>query len=307
MKLTRILHTKLTKYEEIIKSAQSVLSVAPQVLNKFKEDGKKTLLVKLDELNGRNPILKEGPQILSKYKKEKKKSFLLKLVQVNKWYIRTIGIEKVQEAQLKVNSIQDDLIVIQTNRRELQKKLDDIRVNRDKIHDEMVKVDKNVNFEQYINLRNQETEILKIMQSLTQTYTDYDRKEKEMFTALTSAIRDSNEQQRLQMEYTKYIGPVMSIIASLLTFIYGTLRKEELKKYVENILLDLRGHIQTKDLDMAQAFRRQEEQLKLLANQKFVLPASAEPKIAEVPRQSDNSSFWKYLTIALGILLFFRS
>lgn len=51
---------------------------------------------------------------------------------------------------------------VQEKRREIDAKLNDARVSRSDIHDEMTKIDKDADFHKYIELRNQETEVLKI-------------------------------------------------------------------------------------------------------------------------------------------------
>ncbi|XP_019875781.1 keratin, type II cytoskeletal 1 isoform X2 [Aethina tumida] len=204
MRLTRLLRTKTNRFDEIIRSAKLTLNEAPQILKQIREEKQKTLYEKI--------------------------------VSVNKWYMQMIGIDKVKTLQDKVMALQDDLVQVQEKRREIDAKLNDARVSRSDIHDEMTKIDKDVDFHKYIELRNQETEILKVIQMLTKTYNQYDGTEKELFTSLTSAIRDSNEQQRLQMEHSKYIGLILSIASSFLTFFFATLRKEDLKRYMDKTL-----------------------------------------------------------------------
>lgn len=73
-------------------------------------------------------------------------------------------------------------------------------------------------------------------QSVSRTFQDCDKTEREIFTAFTNAIRDSHEKQRTQMEYTKYFGLMLGIAGSFLTFVYSTLRKHDLKMFIEKQL-----------------------------------------------------------------------
>lgn len=68
---------------------------------------------------------------------------------------------------------------------------------------------------------------------VTKTFTDCDREERDIFTAFTNAIRDSHEKQRAQLEYTKYLGLILSITGSFLVFVYSTIWKENLKRFIE--------------------------------------------------------------------------
>lgn len=43
-------------------------------------------------------------------------------------------------------------------------------------------------------------------------------------------MRDSHEKQRWQLEYTKYLGYGLSIVGSLLAFVYATFFRENLKR-----------------------------------------------------------------------------
>lgn len=48
------------------------------------------------------------------------------------------------------------------------------------------------------------------------TFKEYDQAERELFTAFTNAVRDSQEKQRSQLEYSKYITMVLSIVGSFI-------------------------------------------------------------------------------------------
>lgn len=72
--------------------------------------------------------------------------------------------------------------------------------------------------------------MLKLEQEAAQEFSECDREEREIFTAFTNAVRDSHEKQRAQLEYTKYFGIILSIVGSLLTFCYSTVKKRDLRR-----------------------------------------------------------------------------
>lgn len=74
---------------------------------------------------------------------------------------------------------------------------------------------------------------------MSSTFQNYDQKERELFTAFTNAIRDSHEKQRAQGEYTKYFGLVLSIAGSFLAFVYTTIKKQDIKVFIEEKLASI--------------------------------------------------------------------
>lgn len=88
-------------------------------------------------------------------------------------------------------------------------------------------------------------QVLKLERDVTNNFNNCDREEREVFTAFTNAVRDSHEKQRAQLEYTKYFGLVLSLVGSFLTFCYSTLKKQDLKRFVEEHLHIAAGGSQT--------------------------------------------------------------
>lgn len=82
-------------------------------------------------------------------------------------------------------------------------------------------------------------------------FTNCDREEREIFTAFTNAIRDSHEKQRAQLEYTKYLGLVLSIAGSFLAFMYSSLKKNDLKHCIEENLRNMQPEQVTANLSMS--------------------------------------------------------
>lgn len=90
--------------------------------------------------------------------------------------------------------------------------------------------------QRFLDLMKEETDILKQELAITDTFNGCDREEREIFTAFTNAVKDSHEKQRAQLEYTKYFGLILSLVGSFLTFAYSTLRKQDLKRFIDERL-----------------------------------------------------------------------
>ncbi|KAL1501979.1 hypothetical protein ABEB36_007197 [Hypothenemus hampei] len=161
-----------------------------------------------------------------------------KFSQVNDWYLQITGLDKVYLAQIKVNALKDELLKVQDKRREIGRQLSDVRNRSIELQDEIHKVKRQEDLEKFLELMKKETEVLKLEKSISRTFQEYDQTERELFTAFTDSIRDSHEKQRAQMEYTKYLGIILSISGSFLAFVYSSIKKEQLKQII-NERLDL--------------------------------------------------------------------
>ncbi|VEN47092.1 unnamed protein product [Callosobruchus maculatus] len=176
----------------------------------------------------------EAPHYLDKIVKEENRKIIYdKLTHLNNWYTRIIGLEEVKLSQDKVTALQEQLLTTQEKRRHVGKQLAEVRKQSLELQDAIHKVKRTDDFEKFLDLMRQETEVLKLEKSIASTFQSYDQAERELFTAFTNAIRESHEKQRAQLEYTKYFGLVLSIAGSFLAFVYSTAGKRDLKKFIE--------------------------------------------------------------------------
>ncbi|KAJ8929891.1 hypothetical protein NQ314_017375 [Rhamnusium bicolor] len=188
----------------------------------------------------------EAPQHLNKVKEEKKRIMYEKFVKLNNWYTKIIGLDEVRMYQDRVTSLQEQLLQTQEKRREVGKQLADIRQKSLELQDQIHKIKRQDDFEKFLDLMKQETEVVKYKLNYSGNFEagklhlsnipglrpDRER----LFTAFSNAIRDSHEKQRAQIEYTKYFGLILSITGSFLAFMYTTIKKQDLKQYIEQKL-----------------------------------------------------------------------
>ncbi|KAG5886286.1 hypothetical protein JTB14_001505 [Gonioctena quinquepunctata] len=172
----------------------------------------------------------EAPQYLNTVKEEQKKIVYNKIANLNKWYVKVIGLDEVKLYQDRVTSLQEQLLKTQEKRREVSSQLNVVRQRSVDIQNQIQHIDRKEKFDVYY---------LSLEQSVTNTFQEYDQTERELFTAFANAIRDSHEKQRAQLEYTKYLGLVLSIAGSFLAFVYTTYKKHDLKLFIDEKLSTL--------------------------------------------------------------------
>lgn len=155
---------------------------------------------------------------------------------LNAWYTRIIGLDEVQLYQNRVVTLQEKLLTTQEKRRTIGQELVELRRKSNDLQEQLHKVKRQEDLQRFLELMREETEILKQEQQISSLFANCDREEREIFTAFSNAIRDSHEKQRAQIEYSKYLSLILSITGSFLVFVYSTLRKEDLKRFIsENV------------------------------------------------------------------------
>ncbi|XP_018336366.1 coiled-coil domain-containing protein 51-like isoform X1 [Agrilus planipennis] len=155
---------------------------------------------------------------------------------LNNWYVNFIGLAEVKKYQDRVVQVQAQLLETQEKRREIGKLLADIRIKSTQLQDEIHKHKREDDLDKFLEVMREETEILRKEKEVARQFNEYDRTERDLFTVFTNAVRESHEKQRSQLEYTKYLGLVLSIVGSFLTFCYSSLKKHELKSFIDEKL-----------------------------------------------------------------------
>ncbi|XP_044261386.1 uncharacterized protein LOC123009262 [Tribolium madens] len=178
----------------------------------------------------------EAPLYWETLKTVNREAFQKKIESLNNWYTRFLHLDEVKLYQDRVVALQERLLEAQEKRREIGRSLAEIRKRSNQLQDEIHKVKRQENLEKFLNLMKEETEVLKLENEVARSFQECDQAERELFTAFTNAVRDSHEKQRAQVEYTKYFGIILSITGSFLAFCYTTLRKDDLKRFIEESL-----------------------------------------------------------------------
>ncbi|XP_045466932.1 uncharacterized protein LOC123675588 [Harmonia axyridis] len=168
-----------------------------------------------------------------------KENFYKNIISINQWYTRILGLDEVKQFQDRVILLQEKLLVTQEKRREIGSQLSEIRKKSYQIQDELQAIKRQEEPDKYFKLMKEETELLKLEHEINLSFQEYDKSERDLFTAYSNAVRDSHEKYRSQMDYTKYFGIILSIAGSFLAFAYTTLRKHDLKMFIDKKIENL--------------------------------------------------------------------
>jgi len=149
-------------------------------------------------------------------------------------YENFVGLTEVKAAQARVVESEKRFIQMQEKRRETQSEIAEIRKRIKDIHLELEKTHRGE--DRYLVLVTQEHNVLKEEKSYTEAFTTFEKGEREFFSALSNAVRDSHEKERAQAEKTKYWSILGSIIGTCLgilgTTINNRMRMNELRQLV---------------------------------------------------------------------------
>jgi len=151
-----------------------------------------------------------------------------------KRYENFVGLTEVKAAQARVVECERKFIETQEMRRELQLKIADIQKRIKDIHLELEKTHRGE--DRYLVLVTQEHQVLKEERNLQDEFKFHEKSEREYFSALSNAVRDSHEKERAQAEKTKYWSVLGSIIGTCIgifgTTINNRMRMNELRRLV---------------------------------------------------------------------------
>ncbi|XP_076363964.1 mitochondrial potassium channel-like isoform X1 [Tachypleus tridentatus] len=158
-----------------------------------------------------------------------------KMSRLMKYYEDFIGLTEVKAAQDKVLQAERKFNDTQELRRDRQQQIQHIASCLKEIHAEL---DKTTSGEdRYLTLITQEHAIIKEERNLTEEFKQLEKNEREYFSALSLAVRESHEKEQAQAERMKYwsvIGSVCGAVIGILgTSINNWLRMKELRGLVQ--------------------------------------------------------------------------
>jgi len=151
-----------------------------------------------------------------------------------KRYENFVGLTEVKAAQARVVESEKKFIETQEMRREAQIKISDVQKRLKDIHLELEKTHRGE--DRYLVLVTQEHQVLKEEKNMQEEFKFFEKSEREYFSSLSNAVRDSHEKERAQAEKTKYWSVLGSIIGTCIgiigTTINNRMRMNELRRLV---------------------------------------------------------------------------
>jgi DNA-binding HxlR family transcriptional regulator len=151
-----------------------------------------------------------------------------------KRYENFVGLTEVKAAQARVVESERKFVETQEMRREAQIKISDVQKRLKDIHLELEKTLRGE--DRYLVLVTQEHQVLKEEKNIKEEFKFFEKSEREYFSSLSNAVRDSHEKERAQAEKTKYWSVLGSIIGTCIgilgTTINNRMRMNELRRLV---------------------------------------------------------------------------
>ncbi|XP_059490713.1 mitochondrial potassium channel-like [Neocloeon triangulifer] len=159
-----------------------------------------------------------------------------KLESAREWYEQFTGIDEVRRAQEKVVQSESKFISAQEARRDANKKLSEVDNKLRQVYGELERTRRGE--DRYIFLVTQENTLIKERDILGTHFQRIEQEERENFSSLSSAIKESHEKERLQAERTKYWSIIASIVCTSLGFIFSTVNSRYRMNQFRSILSD---------------------------------------------------------------------
>lgn len=151
-----------------------------------------------------------------------------------KWYEQFTGLDEVRLMQNRVVEAQNRLVVAQESRREATKSLVAVQ---EKLKDVRAELDTTTKGEErYLNLITQEHAILKDEKNLNIKFQLCEKEERDCFSFLSAAVKESHEKERAQAERTKYWSVIGSIIGTMIGVLGSSINNEFKMRELRNLV-----------------------------------------------------------------------
>ncbi|RZF36160.1 hypothetical protein LSTR_LSTR013384 [Laodelphax striatellus] len=152
------------------------------------------------------------------------------------WYEQLTGLDEVRFVQNRVIEAQDRLVIAQNKRRESGKALSAVQ---NKLKDIYAELDNTTRGEErYLQLITQEHSVLKEERRLTEEFNQIEREERDCFTFLSSAVKESHEKERAQAEKTKYWSVIGSILGTVIGVLGSSINNQFKMKELRKMVVD---------------------------------------------------------------------
>lgn len=184
------------------------------------------------------------------------------------WYEQLTGMEEVRLAQNRVIDAQSRFVRAQEKRREISKELSLIQGKLKELYAELDSTTRGE--ERYLQLITQEHNILKKEKQVLEEFTLSEREERDCFTALSSAVKESHEKERAQAERTKYWSVIGSIIGTVIGVAGSSINNEFKMRELRNLVKESAARsVENSEADnvAASILSRHEEQLSTIVSE----------------------------------------
>ena len=162
--------------------------------------------------------------------------------------------------------------------------MSDINSKLKAIHAQLDKVQRGD--ERYLALLTEEYQVIKEEKCLETDLTNFETRERDLFAALSSAVRESHEKERSRTERTKYWSIIGSVIGAAIgiigTSLNNYLRMRELRGIVKD---SAAGGVQMKELvgDLSETMGKQHEQINAFVRDMKVITGSGKASNVATP------------------------
>merc|ERR1712013_224753 len=214
-----------------------------------------------------------------------------------KRYENVVGLTEVKAAQARVVECERKFIETQEMRREAQKMISDVQKRLKDIHLELEKTHRGE--DRYLVLVTQEHQVLKEEKNMQEEFKFFEKSEREYFSSLSNAVRDSHEKERAQAEKTKYWSVLGSIIGTCIGIIGTTINNRMRMNELFNILKQSSDKINTRVLDQTiEELRNQQEVLsKVISEHREQLDMKMEELQGDMFVQNKNVGQLTHITL----------
>lgn len=158
-----------------------------------------------------------------------------KVFRVFRVYEDVVGLTEVKAAQNKVIEAEQKFITTQEQRREMQQRILELQRQLKDLHGELDKTHRGE--DRYLTLITQEHAVIKEERTLLEEFKQLEKAERDYFSSLSLALRESHEKERAQGERTKYWSIIGSVCGAVIGIIGATVnnrvRLNQLRDLVE--------------------------------------------------------------------------